>query len=326
MACRCDCCKGACCYEFAGEPTCSFQSCADCEELGGQFQGPGTECTGEDSNVCPCDPPADHLQCEKCASGAPADRCQEGQYCCDGVCQDEPCCECACPNICGYEIVASMDELTTSAEATATPTDCESCAEEDTDTVSNPINPSDQSITLPNDVTATASNIANSGEYVRGEGHCNEGYYYPGTTETGYARNGSATARIYCSVVDGAVQWRVVGEWSVLEQDQAFDTTSFPFVLTKDRYTSLTRSADVAVALEACGETPNITVVVGKDSMTVNGTSYSMTTDALIEACDELVGGSWVTCQDYLDPVMDPVTVSMTWTGDCDGPCDTPPP
>jgi hypothetical protein len=90
MACQeaCGCCKGACCYESGGVIVCTQETCKDCEYLEGQFQGIGTECVSGD---CPCDPPADHLACEKCVDSTPTDRCDSGQHCCDGVCQDEPC-------------------------------------------------------------------------------------------------------------------------------------------------------------------------------------------------------------------------------------------
>jgi hypothetical protein len=94
MACQCNCCGGACCYDFAGTPTCTFETCADCEDLNGEWQGPGTECTGDDLNDCPCDPPADHTECKKCVDGTPTARCAEGENCCDGVCQEEECSEC----------------------------------------------------------------------------------------------------------------------------------------------------------------------------------------------------------------------------------------
>ncbi len=86
MACPCPCCEktGACCNDGA----CTQETCADCESAGGQWQGADTAC---ESGDCPCDPPADHTQCEKCVDGEVVDRCAEGQYCCDGVCQDEPC-------------------------------------------------------------------------------------------------------------------------------------------------------------------------------------------------------------------------------------------
>lgn len=86
MACPCPCCglTGACCV---GE-SCTQETCADCETLGGLWQGVNTECVSGD---CPCDPPADHTACEKCQEGTTAPRCSESQYCCDGVCQNESC-------------------------------------------------------------------------------------------------------------------------------------------------------------------------------------------------------------------------------------------
>jgi hypothetical protein len=91
MAC-CRCCEktGACCTDEG----CSQETCADCETLEGLFQGVDTVC-GEDDE-CPCAPPADPGQCEKCVDGTPAVYCPEGKpNCCDGVCQAEPC-GCCC--------------------------------------------------------------------------------------------------------------------------------------------------------------------------------------------------------------------------------------
>lgn len=80
MAC-CGCCKGACCYEFEGEPRCSFQSYADCKDLNGKWQGPGTSCAGEDADVCPCKPPADPGECQRCIEGAVVTN--DPDYCCE---------------------------------------------------------------------------------------------------------------------------------------------------------------------------------------------------------------------------------------------------
>lgn len=38
-----------------------------------------------------CDPPCDPNSCESCVNGNCENLCAEGQYCCDGACQDEPC-------------------------------------------------------------------------------------------------------------------------------------------------------------------------------------------------------------------------------------------
>lgn len=102
MACQegCGCCKGACCYESGGVIVCTQETCEDCEELEGEFQGVGTECVSGD---CPCDPPADHRACEKCEDNSAVGRCEEGENCCDGICQVEECeTECTsradCPN------------------------------------------------------------------------------------------------------------------------------------------------------------------------------------------------------------------------------------
>jgi hypothetical protein len=107
MAC-CRCCEktGACCTDEG----CSQETCADCETLEGLFQGVDTVC-GEDDE-CPCAPPADPGQCEKCVDGTPAVYCPEGKpNCCDGVCQAEPC---GCPE-CYHCVINTADD------ATATP-------------------------------------------------------------------------------------------------------------------------------------------------------------------------------------------------------------
>lgn len=86
MAC-CRCCEktGACC----NDGVCTQETCADCLDEGGLFQGVDTECVDGD---CPCDPPADPGQCQKCVDGSPVVYCPEDTpNCCDGVCQEEEC-------------------------------------------------------------------------------------------------------------------------------------------------------------------------------------------------------------------------------------------
>ena len=83
----CSCCgkTGACCVDGV----CTEETCQDCLDLGGVFQGVDTECV---EGECPCDPPADPDLCEKCVAGAVVVYCSEGQpNCCDGVCQAEEC-------------------------------------------------------------------------------------------------------------------------------------------------------------------------------------------------------------------------------------------
>jgi hypothetical protein len=92
VSCPCPCCdsSGACC----GSESCTQATCADCEASGGVWQGANTAC---DDGSCPCDPPAEYGQCEKCVGGEVVNKCSESQYCCLGVCQDEPCaCEGSC--------------------------------------------------------------------------------------------------------------------------------------------------------------------------------------------------------------------------------------
>ncbi len=89
----CRCCEqtGACC----NDGTCSLETCADCEDAGGTFQGVGTECSGVSEDECPCDPPADPALCEKCIDGVATVRCTGSENCCDGTCVDGPCGDCA---------------------------------------------------------------------------------------------------------------------------------------------------------------------------------------------------------------------------------------
>jgi hypothetical protein len=94
MSCRCRCCEktGACCV---GE-SCTQETCSDCNDLGGVFQGVDTECV---DGECPCDPPASPPKCEKCVDGEPTGFCSEADCCTDGKCKecpppycpDEPC-------------------------------------------------------------------------------------------------------------------------------------------------------------------------------------------------------------------------------------------
>jgi hypothetical protein len=89
MSC-CSCCgkTGACCLDGV----CTEETCQDCLDAGGVFQGAGTECV---SGLCPCDPPADPSLCEKCVDGEVVVYCPEDKpYCWDGVCQAEECGEC----------------------------------------------------------------------------------------------------------------------------------------------------------------------------------------------------------------------------------------
>lgn len=71
----CTCCHGACCKD--GE--CSILSCSDCAAIGGLWQGPASQCQ---EGACPCDPPADHNNCESCQDGTVTSKCEEGQVCC----------------------------------------------------------------------------------------------------------------------------------------------------------------------------------------------------------------------------------------------------
>jgi hypothetical protein len=60
-----------------------------------------------------CDPPCDTNTCQTCVSGVCMSLCNENQYCCNGTCQDEPCCTTNgdCGNDCCVdgECVASSD-------------------------------------------------------------------------------------------------------------------------------------------------------------------------------------------------------------------------
>lgn len=91
----CRCCEklGACCLDGV----CTQETCADCEDMGGKFQGVDTECIGESEDECPCDPPADQDLCEKCADGVITPYCSAyGLECCFGVCREAPCCSGDC--------------------------------------------------------------------------------------------------------------------------------------------------------------------------------------------------------------------------------------
>jgi hypothetical protein len=84
--CRCCTTTGACC----NGGVCTEETCADCEDEGGLFQGVGTTCEGEDE--CPCDPPANPSLCEKCDGVSSVGYCpEERPNCCDGTCQSEEC-------------------------------------------------------------------------------------------------------------------------------------------------------------------------------------------------------------------------------------------
>jgi hypothetical protein len=92
MAC-CRCCEktGACC----NDGVCTQETCADCLDQGGVFQGVDTVCIGDGEDECPCDPPATPSQCEKCVDGVPTGYCSETDCCTDSVCR--PCPEPTCP-------------------------------------------------------------------------------------------------------------------------------------------------------------------------------------------------------------------------------------
>jgi hypothetical protein len=112
MACRCQCCEktGACCTEEG----CTEETCADCNDLGGVFQGVGTVCAGEDDDECPCDPPAEPAECQKCVDGEAVSYCPEDRpYCCDGACQAEPCEEAECDfgACCGPDTLFGQERL-----------------------------------------------------------------------------------------------------------------------------------------------------------------------------------------------------------------------
>lgn len=93
MPCPCPICQkqGACC----NGGNCTLETCQDCEDAGGLWQGFGTECDGSD---CPCATPADHNLCEKCAGGSAANSCPDDQECCGGRCcgNGDFCCSYGC--------------------------------------------------------------------------------------------------------------------------------------------------------------------------------------------------------------------------------------
>lgn len=87
------------CLGFASGDCVDGLTQAQCAAVSGFWQGAGTECDGVD---CPCDPPANSLKCEQCQESAVVSKCAEGQYCCDGACQDGPCGAC-CDADCASE-------------------------------------------------------------------------------------------------------------------------------------------------------------------------------------------------------------------------------
>lgn len=93
MPCPCPICqkKGACC----NEGSCTQETCQDCEDAGGLWQGFGTECVEGD---CPCSTPADHSACEKCEDEAVVGSCPDGRECCEGRCcaEGDFCCDYGC--------------------------------------------------------------------------------------------------------------------------------------------------------------------------------------------------------------------------------------
>lgn len=277
---------------------------------------------------CGCKDCAESEQGKCCCGGSTGECCTESEYCCNGVCQPGPCCECACPNLCGYAISSSLSELTTTATAAVTPADCESCLDEETVEVANPKDAGDQTGASSNYVRAVAANNVGFGIYAYGQTSFSESYGYGiGTaSERLYDRSGSAQVSVYCSVVNGVVQWRVAAQWTYAESESTRDATTTPSTPIKTQSSSRGRSADIAVAIETCGETPDITVVIGVDDMTVNGTAYPLADDYLTELCQDWNNGTPTPCQDYLANYPSPTTFTMTWTGDCPGPCDTPPP
>lgn len=114
--CRCCTTTGACCNGGA----CTEETCADCEDAGGVFQGVGTECSGAGSDECPCDPPADPSLCEKCVNGFTESYCpEERPNCCDGTCQAGPCGCC-----CVYEFDVELDAWVVASSSDTTEGNC----------------------------------------------------------------------------------------------------------------------------------------------------------------------------------------------------------
>ena len=128
MSC-CSCCgkTGACCLDGV----CTEETCQDCLDAGGTFQGVDTECVGEDE--CPCDPPADPSLCQKCVDGEVVGYCPEDKpNCCDGVCQAE--CDlgacCADDGTCSQTTEEGCDGTWQGVDTLCDDYDCESgCCE-----------------------------------------------------------------------------------------------------------------------------------------------------------------------------------------------------
>ena len=99
MACKCNCCLGACCVDGA----CSMQTFTDCVAACGKWQGAGVPC---EDGECPCDPPADAVRCQKCQDGSvypvgagdcwDSVREEKGCFSCGGSCGSDGSCPRGC--------------------------------------------------------------------------------------------------------------------------------------------------------------------------------------------------------------------------------------
>lgn len=132
MAC-CRCCEkvGACCTDEG----CTETTCSECEDLGGKFQGVDTECVGDSEDECPCEPPADPAECQKCVDALVTFYCTtEKPNCCDGRCQTPPCPD-PCPGQCEWEVVWGEGDAYEWSQVAGCPEPGCLCAEPDVESV-----------------------------------------------------------------------------------------------------------------------------------------------------------------------------------------------
>jgi len=117
---------GGDCITCGCDPVCStYENCEICND-NGEGADPRYECVSQcvegeyccEGTCVPdpcCDPPCD--SCSDCVDGECVSTCTPGQYCCAGTCQDTPCfCECAMyPGITGTDATALCPPSTMSS-------------------------------------------------------------------------------------------------------------------------------------------------------------------------------------------------------------------
>lgn len=245
-----------------------------------------------------------------------------GEACCCGECE-----RCSCPNKCGYVISTSTNELSTTASATFASANCNSCNGTQIEQVANPQDTGNQIGGIA--VNYLEANAARgSGFYASGLSKFNETYEYINGNQTIYKfRSSQVNVIVYCTNVGGLAKWRVYASIVYGEVVAEDDTSTTPFTNVRDQSSSFEKDAEIDDAVDNCDNTPNITVSVTSDDVTINGVSYPLNVNSFDQTCIEDLGGASTPCADYLAnyPVSE-TTFQMTWTGDCDGPCDVSPP